>query len=141
MSLYSQRLAKLKTEIQEIKSRKSKKRFKKNQQIMINFINGVTSNAQFRIKNQIIMLYLGDSKKGFKHIIERHYCKNCDGEITAMDILNLTDIIERGLKLAKEGVTNDNLIVYQKIDRGKNHKIVLKPVSNGNFIVTMYSIK
>ena len=140
MSLYSQRLVRLKKEIIEIAKRKKKKKFKKNQFIMINFINGVTNKAEFIINGLNITLYLGDSKKGFKHILERHYCKGCSGEITTMDILNITDIIERGIKLAQVGVTNNKLIVYSKIKDNKTHKIVLKPITNDNFIVTMYSL-
>lgn len=140
MSIYSERLARLKKEIIAISNKKKKKRFKKNQFIMINFINSVTNKAEFIIDDMKVTLFVGDSKKGFKHILEQHYCKGCKGEITTMDILNITDIIERGIKLSKVGVSNSNLIVYKKIKGIEQHKLVLKPTSDGNFVVTMYKI-
>jgi hypothetical protein len=87
-----------------------------------------------------VTLYVGDSKKGFKHILEQHYCKGCKGEITTMDILNIADIVEKGIKLSKIGVSNTNLIVFKKIKGLEQHKLVLKPIKNGNLVVTMYKI-
>ena len=48
MSLYWQRLTRLRSEIATIKQ-KRKKKFKKDQQIMIDFINGLTEYALFEI--------------------------------------------------------------------------------------------
>ncbi len=139
MSIYSERLATLKKEIKAIRGKKSKK-FKKDQQIMINFINGVTTHACFVVGTQTIILYKGDEKKGFQHILEKHFCKGCPGSLTAMEILNMTDIVKQGILLANQGVSNKELIVYQKI-KGMNHyKLVLKPEKNGDFVVTMYSV-
>ena len=140
MSIYSERLAILKKDIVAISNLKKKKRWKNNQKILINFINGETSNAKFIINGQNITLFVGDKNKGFIHILEKHYCSGCPGEITTMDILNITDIVQRGLKLVNEGVTNNSLIVYKKIKGTTNHKLVLKPINNGNLVITMYSI-
>ena len=70
MSIYSERLAKLKKEIKAIESARTKKRWKANQNIVIDYINGVTKQAEFIINTQKIILRDGDSKKGFIHIIE-----------------------------------------------------------------------
>ncbi len=140
MSLYSERLAHLKKEISLIKAKKSKK-FKKNQQIMINFINGVTSKAIFEIKGTKITLFLGDERKGFRHILEKHFCKGCEGEIEAMDILNLSDVFERGLQLANQGVSNSNLEVFMSLKDQKEHRLVLKKINDGSLVVTLYTKK
>jgi len=108
--------------------------------VMINFINGVTNKAEFIINELKVTLYVGDSKKGFKHILEQHYCKGCKGEITTIDILNIADIVEKGIKLSKIGVSNTNLIVFKKIKGLEQHKLILKPIKNGNLVVTMYKI-
>ena len=67
MSIYSERLAKLKKNIKAIESTRKKKRWKPNQKIVIDFINGVNKNAEFLINNKKVILKLGNSKKGFKH--------------------------------------------------------------------------
>ena len=138
MSIYSERLAKLKKEIIIIRNRLKKKKFKTHQQIMVDFVNGVTDVAKFEINELIVVLRKGDSKKGFIHILEKHYCNGCKGELTTMEILNIIDIIKRGVKLENEGNTNSNLIVYFRNDT--KHKLVLKPTCSEEYVVTMYSI-
>jgi len=142
MSLYSQRLNILTKELKILKDRQ-KKRLKVNQQIMYNFITGVTKKAIFEIESKGITVSLqkGDSKKGFVHILEKYYCKDCPGEITTKDILNFSNIIESGIKLGSEGVTNKELIVFYHSKGIKKHKVVLKPLLNNNFVVTIYSIE
>ena len=122
MSIYSERLAKLKKEIKAIESARKKKRWKPNQKIIIDYINGVTKQAEFIINTQKIILKDGDSNKGFIHIIERHYCRGCPGELDAIDIINLSEVISRGIKLNDIGISNKKLNVYQL---NKNGKILL----------------
>ncbi len=140
MSVYSERLAKLKKDIKAIESARKKKRWKSNQKIVIDFINGVSENAKFLINDQKVILRLGDSKKGFKHIIERHYCKGCPGELETLDIINIAEVFSRGLKLNNVGVSNTNLEVYQLNKNGKILKLVLDSKKDGELIVTFYNI-
>ena len=125
MSIYSERLAKLKKEIKAIESARKKKRWKPNQKIIIDYINGVTKQAEFIINTQKIILKDGDSNKGFIHIIERHYCRGCPGELDAIDIINLSEVISRGIKLNDIGISNKKLNVYQLNKNGKILKVVL----------------
>ena len=140
MSVYSERLAKLKKEIKAIESARIKKRWKANQKIVIDYINGVTKQAEFIINTQKIILRDGDSKKGFIHIIERHYCKGCPGELDAMDIINISEVISRGIKLNNIGISNKNLSVFQLNKKGKILKVVLNPNVFGDFVVTYYNV-
>ena len=137
MSNYFNRLAKLRSEISKIKKSK-KRKFNKEQQIMINFINGITSSAEFKIKDITIILKRGDSKKGFQHILERHYCNGCRGELSATDIINIIDVYKRGIRLSEQGVSNKNLIVYKKIKGLDQLKLVLKPIGKNKYVVTLY---
>ncbi len=139
MSLYWQRLIRLRSEIATIRQ-KRKKKFKKDQKIMIDFINGVTEYALFEIGSTKIYLRRGDEKKGFEHILIRHYCPGCPGELSTMDILNMIDVIKKGIKLANEGVSNDQLIVYQQIKGLDQLKLVLKPIGNNELVVTLYRL-
>ncbi|MCT7406540.1 MULTISPECIES: hypothetical protein [Aliarcobacter] len=140
MSIYSERLAKLKKEIKAIESARKKKRWKPNQKIIIDYINGVTKQAEFIINTQKIILKDGDSNKGFIHIIERHYCRGCPGELDAIDIINLSEVISRGIKLNDIGISNKKLNVYQLNKNGKILKVVLNPNSFGELVVTYYNV-
>lgn len=145
--LYQQRISKLKRELSAeiLKRKKRKKKFTLNQQIMIDFINAKTKNATFYIKNMKIILRKGwgDGKgikgAGFQHILEKHYCENCPGEITLMDILNMDLVVQRGLKLNTVGVTNNTNIVFHYKNREKEHKIVLKSEKENELVVSFYS--
>jgi len=140
--LYQQRLAKLKRElsIEVTKRKKKKKKFTPNQQIMIDFINNVTKNATFYIKDMKIILRKGHSGAGFQHILEKHYCNECPGKITLSDILNMDLIIQRGLKLNSVGVTNPDNIVINYKNRDKEHNIILKSEKENELVVSFYSI-
>ena len=135
MSQYSEKLARLKKEIIAIENARKKKRWKPYQKIMIDFINGVTQKAEFQINNMKIILYVGDEKKGFKHIVLKHYHPN---DLTALDIINIYEIAKRGIKLANAGVSNDNLDVYRFLKSDNDFRLVLKPQKNNSWIVTFY---
>lgn len=141
-NLYNQRLAQLKRELSEeiLKRRKRKKKFTPNQQIMINFINAVTVNATFYINETKIILRKGTSKGGFIHILEKHFCKNCPGEITLNDILNMDMVMQRGLRLNNIGVSNKDNIVLNYKNRDKEHNLILKPENDNELVVSFYSI-
>jgi hypothetical protein len=138
MSLYFKRLTKLRQEINNILSKKKKKP-NKEQRIMIDFINGKTKQAVFKFDNITITLFTGDEKKGFKHILLRHYCNRCKGEISATDIMNFIVIYKKGMRLANKGVSNSNLTVYYYKKGLNSYKLVLKKVNEDSFVVTFYS--
>lgn len=147
-ALYQKRLADLKKELSEEKEKrkKTKKKFTQNQEIMIDFINNVTKNATFHINGVKIILRKGwgDGKgingAGFQHILEKHYCKGCPGELTLSDILNMDLIAQKGIELNIVGVSNpDNKVIKLK-DSRFNHKLVLKQESENELVVTYYSL-
>ena len=139
MSLYSERLATLKKDFKLMKDRKGKKPFTKHQQLVYNLVQGISKVAKLDIGNITIELKRGDENKGLEHILLRHFCSGCPGEIEAKDILNIADIIKRGIRLNKIGVSNSDLIVYQQFKGANRHKLVLKPIENGNFVITLYN--
>jgi hypothetical protein len=140
VSIYSERLARLKRDIVAIKQQQKKKPFKPNQLIMIDFINGVTKKAVFTINAMEITLEIGDEIKGFKHILIKHYCHGCPGELNARDIINMDMIISKGFRLNEVGVTNSDLVVYQYMKGQSQYKLVLKPMTTNSLVVTMYSV-
>ena len=102
---------------------------------MIDFINGLTKTAEFQINGMKVILHLGDEKKGFKHILLKHYHSN---DLTAIDIVNIYEIAKRGVKLGTEGVSNSGLDVYMFLKNDNNFRLVLKPQKNNSWVVTFY---
>ena len=139
MSKYSERLNRLKRETNEIKANRKKKSLKSDQQIIYNFIHGVTKEAKyyFKIKDITVILKKGDEKKGFRHILERHYCQGCKGEISANDILNFFMMIERGVEVNSN---NPPLLAFRHLKGQERHFIVLNPIDDEKtFVVSFYN--
>lgn len=107
---------------------------------MINFINAVTKNAIFNINGTKIILRKGTSSGGFIHILEKHFCKNCPGEITLDDIINIDLVMQRGLKLNNIGVSNPNNIVLNYKHGNKEHNLILKEDKDNELVISFYSI-
>lgn len=102
---------------------------------MIDYINGATKQAIYEKDGKKIILTDGDEKKGFIHILLRHYTA---GDLETMDIINIFDIYIRGIKLAEEGVSNNHLEVYMKLANQKDFRLILNPMKDGSFVVTAY---
>ena len=134
MSLYSERLAHLKKELSIIQKQK-KKGFKKNQKIMLDFINGKTNTANFVVKEVNILLRKGNVAHGFMHILLKHYKV---GDLEAMDILNMAEVVERGIVLANEGVSKDDNIVYMFLKSRKDFRLILSPNKDNDLVISMY---
>lgn len=135
MSLYSERLARLKREIQSNQSSRKKKRWKPNQKIMIDFINGVTDKAVFLVKGKILVLKQGNKEFGFEKIVLKHYNKN---DLSALDIVNIAEVFERGITLNEEGVSNSDNTVYSHIKDGKKRLLVTGENELGEIVVSYY---
>ena len=131
---HTQKLQQLQKEIQLIYSRKKKKRLKPHQKIMLDFINGATKKAIFQIQSQKVILFMGDEKKGFIHIL-KHYKAN---DLEALDILNIAEVIERGMLLANEGVSNNTMKVYRQLKGLKDLRLILKKSKDDDWIVSFY---
>lgn len=133
--MYYKKLTRLKKEIIDIENVRKKKRWKPYQKVMIDFINGVTKKAEFEVDDNKIILFLGDERKGFKHILINHYDEN---DLTTMDIINLYYIFKRSIKLSNAGVSNTGLDVYRFLKNEDDFRLVLKPKDNNTWIVTFY---
>ena len=134
MSLYSEKLAKLKREISIIESKKSTK-FKKYQKDMIKFIHSRIDRIEFKVNNKTIILEIGDEKKGFRHILEKHYSLN---DLETMDILNLPIIFKNAIQLNQIGVSNNALSVYKMQKGQKDLRLVTDETNLDKLVVTSY---
>jgi len=134
LSIYSEKLAKLKKEIATIESKKTTK-FKKHQKDMIKFIHGRIDKVEFEVNGKIIILEMGDEKKGFRHILEKHFNPN---DLETMDILNLPIIFKNALQLNQVGVSNNELSVYQMLKSQKDLRLVTNEIDINKLVVTSY---
>ena len=139
MSLYSERLAKLKKEISIISNKKKhlkqSKRFKKHQKEMIEFIHSRIDSVEIHVNNKIIILEKGDSNKGFRHILEQHYLQN---DLETMDILNLPIMFKNAVKLAEKGVSNNYLSAYRRLEKQQEHRLITDENRNDKLVVSTY---
>lgn len=135
MSLYSEKLAHLKKEIQSIEINRKKKRWKPNQKTMIDFINGVTRKAVFSVKDRTLVLKQGNQFFGFEKIVVKHYNQN---DLSALDIINIAEVFERGINLYEEGVSNKDNMVYSHIKDGKKRLLVTSENKIGEIVVSYY---
>lgn len=134
MSIYSERLAKLKKEIAVIESKKNTN-FKKHQKEMIKFIHGRIDKIEFEVNSKTIILEMGDEKKGFRHILEKHFNPN---DLETMDILNLPIIFKNALQLNQIGISNNALSVYKMLKNQKDLRLVTDETKTNKLVVTSY---
>ncbi len=139
MDLYTQRLQKLQKEFLEInKKRANKWQFSNHQQIMYDFVMQQKKSSTMTINDQDIKIYKGDENFGFKHILLRHYCDNCPGEITARDILNIGNVIKQNIIVPSK---KEDRINYIQNKNEEKYTVVLTKKKNGDLIFTFFSSK
>jgi len=139
VSLYSEQLAHLKKEISIISNKKKhlkpSKRFKKHQKQMIDFIHSIIKSVEIEVNYKTIILEKGDSKKGFIHIIKKHYNPN---DLKTMDILNLPIIFKDAIEMVEKGVSNKYLNVYSRMKNQEEYKIITNEKKENKLVVTSY---
>jgi len=134
--LYFERLKKLQKEFKEIKSKlKSNRSFKPHQQAVFDFVIQSKKSAEFIVNDYTIIIYVGNDGIGFKHILLRHYCSGCDGEVTARDILNIGNVIKNDIELeAKKG-----RVKFIQSKNGKKYTVILKKREDKRLIFNFFS--
>ncbi len=134
MSIYSQKLTLLKKEIKIIESKKTSK-FKKHQKEMIKFIHGIIKKVEIDVNGKSIILEMGDDKKGFRHILQKHFNPN---DLETMDILNLPIIFKNAIQLNQIGVSNNVLCAYSMRKNQKDLRLITNETKNNKLVVTSY---
>jgi len=140
LSQYARKLAKLREELSEIQTslRQNKKSFNKNQQKVYDFIIAKRDIIQFDINDKQYFIKKGNEQKGFMHILLRHYGEECEGSLTAKNILNIATTIKMGSMYQSE--KNDYLSISNTFNN-ERFVIVLSKDRNGHWIVTYYSVE
>jgi len=140
LSLYATKLAQLKKEFSEIqtKLRQKKKSFNENQQKVFDFVMGRRELIQFSINQQQYFIKKGNEYKGFMHILLRHYGKECEGRLSAINILNIATTIKMGSPYQSE---KNEYMSLSNAFNGTRYIIVLSRDKNGHWVVTYYSVE
>lgn len=97
---YNKRFQNLQKEFLAIKEKQGNKwTFKPHQQAVYDFVVQSKSFVEFHINEYTIVLKTGNDDFGFRHILLRHYCFGCPGELSANDILNIGNVIKNDIEL------------------------------------------
>ena len=84
---------------------------------------------QFNINDKQYFIKRGNSNKGFEHILLRHYGQECEGKLTARNILNMATTIKMGSIYQSE--RNDYLSISNTFNN-ERFVIVLSKDKNGH---------
>lgn len=137
MTEYDKRFQKLQKEFLAINEKRANKwQFKPHQQEIYDFVIQSKKSTIFTIGDYTITLRVGNEHFGFKHIILRHYCNGCDGEITARDILNIGNVIKNNIIIPSH--RNDRLKFIQSKDNVK-YTVILTKENPNDLIFTFFS--
>lgn len=139
-SSYTEKLTALEKELRKKhKERiKAKKKFNENQQKVYDFVIGISEMMQFNIKGKQYFLNRGNKETGFEHILLRHYGHNCEGKLTADNILNIATTIKMGSSYPSE---KNGYISLSNEFNGERYIVVLNQDNNGHWVVSYYSVE
>ena len=105
---------------------------------MYNFVIHEKRYAEFTINDYDIVVRLGNKDFGFKHLILRHYGNGSDGEIKALDILKIGNIIKQDLTIPAKG---KNKIVFIQNKNNTKYTVILKKGKSGKLLFNFFSDK
>jgi hypothetical protein len=137
LNLYNERVQKLQKEFKAIYVKKANKwQFKPHQQAIYDFVMKSMRSITFCVNDYTITLKEGNENFGFKHIILRHYGDGCPGEIKALDILNIGNIISKQINIPSKKEDRINFIQHKNNEK---YTVVLTIKKPNNLIFTFFS--
>lgn len=133
--LYTHKLQLLQREFIHIK-KNAKWKFEPHQQAVYEFVVQGKKEVRFEIKGDVIVLRKGNEDFGFMHLMLRHYGDECEGGITALDILKMGNVIKSGIEIPAK----KNRIKYIQNKNNEKYTIILSK-KGGYLIFTFFSSK
>ena len=134
---YKQKIKLLQKEFIEIK-KSSSKWFKNYHHAIFDFVMSKEKYTEFTVEDYNIIIRVGNEHFGFKHLVLKHYGKNSIGEITALDILKIGNIIKYDVTVPTE---NEDRIVFMQSKNNIKYKVVLNKEKNGKLLFSFFSDK
>ncbi len=137
MNIYQIKLQQLQKEFIHIK-KTAKWKFEPHQQAMYDFVIHSKKSTTFTVKDYTVTINIGNENFGFKHLLLRHYGKGCDGEITALDILKIGNVLKSGIEVPSKKRNRRNFI-QNKLN--EKYTLVLTQKKPNDLIFTFFSSK
>ena len=76
---------------------------------------------EYKVKDYDIILRKGNKNIGFQHLILRHYGVGSDGEVKALDILKIGNVIKQDTTIPAKG---SKKIAFIQNKNGKIYKVI-----------------
>jgi hypothetical protein len=138
MTLYDLKLQQLQKEFKEIDNKRANKwQYQPHQKAIYDFVIKSQKYTTFSVAGYDIILRVGNEHFGFKHFLLKHYGIDCVGEIKAIDILNIGNVIKNDITVPTDG----DKIKFTQIKGDLKYSVILKKAKNGKFIMSFFSSK
>ncbi|MDZ7817114.1 MAG: hypothetical protein U5K55_00235 [Aliarcobacter sp.] len=134
---YNEKLKLLQKEFIEINKTK-KWKFEDHQQAIFDFVIEKKKITEFKIKDYDIILNKGNKNFGFQHLILRHYGIGSDGEIKALDILKIGNVIKQDTTIPAKG---SKKIAFIQNKNGIKYTVILLKKPKGKMLFNFFSGK
>jgi hypothetical protein len=137
MNLYQQKLQQLQTEFIDIK-RTARWKFEPHHQSIFDFVIKQQQCTTFKILDYIIIVRIGDEDHGFKHLLLRHYGIDCVGQITALDILKIGNVIKCNIQVPSKKKNRKKFIQNKNNEK---YTVILEEENPNHLIFSFFSSK
>jgi len=137
MSEYFLKLQNLQKEFKEIDKRRANKwEFKPHQRAIFDFVMKSKKYVVFNVLEYEIVLRVGNERYGFKHFLLRHYGDGCEGEIKALDILNIGNVVRNNIVLPAK---DKKRVIFMQNKGGLKYSLVLEKRESSKLVVSFFS--
>ena len=137
--IYLERLYKLRADIKSIEARlkKKNKTLSSNQKLIIQMITTSKNSAIISVNGVRVQFSTGCAKHGLKHILLRHFCDDCEGRVTAMDIISIERFLSKGVSFSEDSKKYG--YIYEK-NRDEKYKLILFKDTNAEGVLSVYKL-
>lgn len=132
---YQEKLKLLQKEFIQINKTKNWK-FEDYQQAIFDFVMEKKNFTEFKVKDYDIILRKGNKNIGFQHLILRHYGVGSDGEVKALDILKIGNVIKQDTTIPAKGIKK---IAFIQNKNGIKYTVILLKQSKGKMVFNFFS--
>ena len=133
--LYFVKLQLLQRELIEIK-KNAKWKFEAHHQAVYDFVIKGLKSITFTVNDYTITIKIGNENFGFKHLLLRHYGAGSEGEITALDILKIGNVIKANIEVPSKKVGRRNFIQNKNNEK---YTVVLTEEKPHDLVFTFFS--
>jgi len=134
---YRLKLRQLQKEFIQIKQDANWK-FDPHHKAMFDFVVQAKNEIEFQINDHNIIVRKNNKDFGFKHLLLRHYGNGSDGEIKALDILKIGNVIKQEITIPSRG---NKKISFIQTKNGHKYTVILRKEKSGKLLFNFFSSK